>query len=385
MKPAEYYVGREQTYVKHLFLEKYLVRVAYNIFSFKSDFVYIDGFSGPWKSEDEEYNDTSFMIALNALNEVQKGMQARGKRTTVRCLFVEKHPRRYAELEQAVQGLRFQDIYVETRCGEFEQLIPEIINFIGSSFSLVFIDPTGWTGFALDRIGPLLRKRGEVLINFMFDSVNRFISDPRPETAATLNPLFGGNEWYDEFVSRAQQIGSREDAIVTVYQERLREFGQLPHVTFTRIKKPTQDRAFFYLVYGTRHWKGLWEFRAVEKNAAPIQEGVRNVAKYRAKETRTGIRDLFSDDAASEKPRSFEEEKDQRCWQAKKRLTELIQDRKRLKYEDIVTVIFEIPLVWPGDLNSWLLEMSRQGSIRIEGMRPHERTPKQGHVIVSTI
>jgi hypothetical protein len=170
-----------------------------------------------------------------------------------------------------------------------------------------------------------------------------------------------------------------------VYQERLREFGQLPHVTFTRIKKPTQDRAFFYLVYGTRHWKGLWEFRAVEKNAAPIQEGVRNVAKYRAKETRTGIRDLFSDDAASEKPRSFEEEKDQRCWQAKKRLTELIQDRKRLKYEDIVTVIFEIPLVWPGDLNSWLLEMSRQGSIRIEGMRPHERTPKQGHVIVSTI
>ena len=31
MKPVEYYRGREQTYLKHFFLERYLERVAYVI------------------------------------------------------------------------------------------------------------------------------------------------------------------------------------------------------------------------------------------------------------------------------------------------------------------------------------------------------------------
>ena len=47
------YVGREQTYIKHFFLERYLERVAYNILSFRDNFVYVDGFSGPWRSEDK--------------------------------------------------------------------------------------------------------------------------------------------------------------------------------------------------------------------------------------------------------------------------------------------------------------------------------------------
>ena len=253
MKPADYYVGREQTYVKHLFLEQYLVRVAYNIFSFSNEFVYVDGFSGPWKSKDEEYNDTSFMIALNALNGVQSGLRKRGKKTRVRCLFIEKDPKIHADLEQAVKGLEFQDISVRTLCGEFEQLIPEIIKFIGSTFSLVFIDPTGWGGFALEKIRPLLQKRGEVPINFMFDYINRFVSNPRPETAHDYDPLYGDSAWYNEYSDLVAHGASREDAVLGVYKQRVRAAGAFPHITSTRIKKPLHDRAYFHLVYATRH------------------------------------------------------------------------------------------------------------------------------------
>ena len=52
MKPADHYRGREQTYLKHFFLERYLERVAYKVGSFAPEFVYVDGFSGPWKTED---------------------------------------------------------------------------------------------------------------------------------------------------------------------------------------------------------------------------------------------------------------------------------------------------------------------------------------------
>ncbi len=52
MRPPEFYEGREQTFVKHLFLERYLEQVAFHVLWFRDDFVYVDGFSGPWRSED---------------------------------------------------------------------------------------------------------------------------------------------------------------------------------------------------------------------------------------------------------------------------------------------------------------------------------------------
>jgi hypothetical protein len=67
VKTVEYYRGREQTYLKHFFLEKYLERVTYVIGYSYPEFVYVDGFSGPWRSQSEAFEDTSFMIAINRL------------------------------------------------------------------------------------------------------------------------------------------------------------------------------------------------------------------------------------------------------------------------------------------------------------------------------
>jgi hypothetical protein len=49
----ENYVGREQTYVKHIFLQGYLEKVAFHIGWTRNKFIYVDGFSGPWKSQNE--------------------------------------------------------------------------------------------------------------------------------------------------------------------------------------------------------------------------------------------------------------------------------------------------------------------------------------------
>lgn len=63
---------------------------------------------------------------------------------------------------------------------------------------MIFIDPTGWTGYPLQKITPLLKLRGEVLINFMSDHINRFIDDPRPNIAQQFDDLFGG-AWFDNW------------------------------------------------------------------------------------------------------------------------------------------------------------------------------------------
>ena len=274
MKEVGYYRGREQTYLKHFFLERYLERVAYVIGWNYPQFVYVDGFSGPWKSEDEAFEDTSFIIAINKLRQVQTGLMKAGKRPNIRCLFIEKEPTAFHELKRATSSV--SDITVEALHGEFEQQIPDILRFVGSSFSLVFIDPAGWTGFGLRRIAPILQHQpGEVLINFMFDHINRFLLDSRSEIAASFEELFGGPGWE----SAVQHDQCREDAVVKLYRERMRATGGFRHITSTRILKPMANRSYFYLIYGTRHLKGLQEFRRVEKVAIDEQERVRSEAK----------------------------------------------------------------------------------------------------------
>ncbi len=170
------YRGREQTFIKHLILERYLKRVAFNILSFKQDFVFVDGFSGPWASQSSDCDDTSFRKAIHCLGDVRDEWKRHGRDCCVRCIFVEKGARAFARLEQAVKSTT----YIEATAihGRFEEGVQEVGHLIGNAFSLVFIDPKGWT-FDLQRMKPLLCHRpGEVLINLMFDHLNRFSAYP---------------------------------------------------------------------------------------------------------------------------------------------------------------------------------------------------------------
>jgi hypothetical protein len=56
---------------------------------------------------------------------------------------------RYTKLSTAIAPFNKpeEDFEIKTYCGEFENAIPEIQAFIGSSFPLIFIDPTGWKGY----------------------------------------------------------------------------------------------------------------------------------------------------------------------------------------------------------------------------------------------
>jgi three-Cys-motif partner protein len=92
MIQANDYRGREQTYVKHVFLNHYLERVAWVTLANNrgwQEFVYIDGFAGPWRVSSEDSRDTSVSIALRKLTEVKRGLSASGRTVRMRAIFVE--------------------------------------------------------------------------------------------------------------------------------------------------------------------------------------------------------------------------------------------------------------------------------------------------------
>jgi three-Cys-motif partner protein len=378
MKDLAYYQGREQTYLKHFFLEQYLERVAYIIGYWQPEFTYVDGFSGPWKSESEVFEDTSFIIAINRLRQVRDGLIKAGKRPRIRCLFIEKDTQAFRSLERAVSDI--SDLETKPSKGEFEELIPDILRFIGNSFSLVFIDPSGWTGFGLRKIKPIIQHRpGEVIVNFMFDYINRFLEDPRQEIAASFDDLFGGPGWE----AALQATRRREENIVELYRERMRTQGTFKHVTSTRILKPIADRAYYYLVYGTRHVRGLLEFRGVEKQTVEEQERVRLSAKQTDRIERTRQEELFSPSILSTGPMSFEEERAAQLTAAATRLRVMLRSKPRIKYEDILGVLLEMPLVWESDVQQIIKDMRAAGELEIENLAPRARTVRAGHLLVS--
>ena len=195
---TDHYFGREQTKAKHFILKRYLQALAFKVLRF-SDITYVDGFSGPWETKTQDFVDSSFMIAINVLRDAQQRIQTQtGRRPKIRCFFSENNRQAYAKLASAIAPFHLpeKDFEIKTYCGEFESATSEIQTFIGQSFPLIFIDPTGWTGYSLSKIGPLFnRPKCEVLINLMYDFVNRAASMSDAKTIASLDPILGGLGW----------------------------------------------------------------------------------------------------------------------------------------------------------------------------------------------
>ena len=374
MKPPAYYRGKEQTYLKHFFLEQYLETVAFHIGYTHKEFVYVDCFSGPWQAADEEFADTSIRIALDRLNYVRDGLVKQGRSPTIRAIFVEKLPTAFAALQTALVQHRHA-ITTTAFQGTFEENIPHILREIGSAFAFFFIDPKGWTGFAMDNIRPiLLHKPGEVMVNFMYDFINRFLNFPNQANEATLDQCFGTAQWRD-----IRDVDDREAESIGLYQEQLRTTGAFTYVTSTRILKPLHNRAYFHLVYGTRNPKGIIKFREVEKKVVTEQDHVRDDAQREDREQRTGQNELTfaPPDTLSN---TIQASRLQQLQKAQAKIQSILQQGP-LRYEVLQPLILELPLVWNTDLNTMLVDAQKQGRITIDGLGPRERTPKRGCAI----
>jgi three-Cys-motif partner protein len=373
MKPAAYYKGKEQTYLKHFFLERYLETVAFHIGYTHQEFFYVDCFSGPWQAGDEELADTSIRIALDKLNYVRDGLAAQQRYASIRAIFIEKDPEAFRALQATLDQHR-KAIKTTALPGTFEDNIPAVLQEVGTAFTFFFIDPKGWTGFAMDNITPVLRHQpGEVMVNFMYDFINRFINHPDPANEQSLDRCFGTTEW-----RAVRDATDREAASVTTYAEQVRKVGSYPFVTSTRILKPLSDRTYFHLVYATRNPKGILEFRHVERKTVKEQDAIRGAAQREHRETKTGQSELAFEHAGG-LSHTTQDERTRRLQEAKERLFTILRHGP-ICYEQLQPRILELPLVWNTDLNRLLLQEHHK-TLRIEGLAPRQKVPKAGNTI----
>lgn len=227
----------------------------------------------------------------------------------------------------------------------------------------------------MDHISPILRHRpGEVMVNFMYDFINRFINSPDPKNEQSLDNFFGTTEW-----RTIRSATDRETASVELYKEQLRKTGAHTYATSTRILKPLSDRSYFHLVYATRNAKGIIKFRDVEKQAVKEQDTVRATAQREHREERTG-QTVMPFEPDQELSRTIKQERAQRLREAEERLY-ILTRAGPMPYEQLRPLVLELPLVWNSDLSNLLMREHNAGRITIQGLAPRQRTPKSGNII----
>jgi three-Cys-motif partner protein len=283
--PVEYQ-GREQTFLKHRVLSEYLNSWAQKWASTarlpswsqgRSREVrlwYVDCFAGPWQANDQNLEDTSVAIGLKAL--AQAASRWSEYSIKLSAIFVEKDRRAFDRLENFLSK---QTGAVEARAlhGAFGNHVDSIDQLLGKDPAFLFVDPTGWKGVGMKFIAPLACKpRRDVLINVMFNHINRFKDDPRQFLRTQMKELFGLED--GDIPSRLA-----ENDLFKLYRERLRQASGVPYAADLVIPHSTQDRTWFRLVVGGHHHAAVELFRDVEKRICGTEANtVRDEARSRA-------------------------------------------------------------------------------------------------------
>lgn len=372
------YEGREQAYIKHCLLEEYLPEWGFKTASQWDSLVYVDGFAGPWGVRSPDLADSSFGIAVSALDRVAKGMQdLRGRQINVRCVLVEQDDEPLEKLRDFALKSSRPGFQVDALGGEFTSHIAAISQIVQSSganpFKFVFLDPKGWSDIPMQPMLPLIKGRScEVVINLMTRHIIRFIDEE--DRAKSIVDLFGRQEVLP--ILRETPPEERHDALVREYCKSLHTLAGYKYVSSAAIFDPKKDEIRYFLIYGTNHHRGIEVFKAAESKAARLQDNLR----YEAAVHKSGGQDdmlgqLFGE--ALPKSRYAYRQWEHYCRKARRKIiTRLAEGPPTgVLFADLFCDAMAFPLVTPQDLHGWLDGLKGHLEIHLAGQRRKKASP----------
>lgn len=368
---SEFYEDREQTQVKHQILVRYLSAFVPIVGGWASDIVYIDCLAGPWKETDPNMKDTSFSRAIEVLRDTRRVLQARGKNPTMRCLLIEKIPQSFRKLKGFCETIN--DLEVTPRNWDFTAHASDIIRFVKSrnnSFPFIFIDPTGWETLADDLISPILKlEPGEVLINLMTSWITRFLSDESKHFERLLGP--------DLPRLRQLQGQEQEEELVRCYAAKVARAGNFRYSCTLPVLKADQDAFHFYMIYATRHPRGVEVFKETEKSVISFMHETRAKAQERRRLAQSG-QSSFLPAEAHYRERRFTEFQLRNLEAAKDQLSIMLQNSEQVLYDDAWYTVMQYSAVTDRDLKDWLTDWKSSGSLKFGNVEPGQRLPRKG-------
>ena len=241
-----------RTRAKHAILRRYLQAWAPILTQGGfPEIMYVDGFAGPGRYSEGE--DGSPAIALRAALSLRAQVGA-----TIRFVFVEKNEERAGVLSEIVNDLDTPDNFqIEVYGGEsFETAFGRVLaSYQGRQLPPTFalIDPFGWSGVPFSMVQEIMRHRScEVLVNFMYEEINRFLGHPDQEP--NFNAFFGTHEWREGV--QLDDPRSRNRFLHNLYYRQLRDVAGAGYVRSFEMRNE-REVVDYYLFHATNNILGL--------------------------------------------------------------------------------------------------------------------------------
>ncbi|HEX8436754.1 three-Cys-motif partner protein TcmP [Archangium sp.] len=373
MTIPEEYKGREQTYLKHRVLSEYLDSWAHKWASIirgrKSVRLwYVDCFAGPWQANDEALEDTSVAIGLNALKQAAETWSRQGFHIDLSAIFVEKDKKAFGRLESFLKK-RAGPIDAKPLPGEFGDYVDNINRAIRNDPAFLFVDPTGWKGAGMRNIAPLAGVRGrDVLINVMFNHINRFKDDPRSFLREQMRDFFGLTE-------SDVPPALTEEQLFSLYRKQLRQKGGVRFAADLIIPHPTHDRTWFRLVIGGHNKAVVDLFRHVEKRICGDEAGeVREQARSR------GQLNLIL--GLSQSDPTYARLHDDGLRQASEDVLKTLTESSPQSFGELWPQILCERHITKAELGKEVWKLHTQGRLVIQNLVGKQRTPKDENLLV---
>lgn len=372
------YQDREQSELKHYAIKLYLEAAARILGSAWNLLKYVDCCAGPWDSRDSEYRDTSFGIALQALRAARKELASRNRTTQMECLLIEKDAVPFSQLDAFAKSNTSSEVLIRAENWDFADRIDDIVHYCSSprTFPFILIDPWGWKLAGISQISPLLKlKPGEVVINLMSSFITRFLNDD----ATDLSDLLG-----EDFPELRSLSGPElEFSVVRKYCDLIKREGDFAYVCALPVMKPDSDAFNFYLIYATRHAKGVEVFKSVEKRTEERTHVVRAGVQRRQREDRGDSLDLF-EPTVLYRERKYQQLASDNRLRAKRRVLDLLKASGRLSYDICWAEALQYSAVYQTDLRSWIDSWESDGTVVVKGRKRATEVLKRDcdHVLI---
>lgn len=180
-------------------------------------------------------------------------------KTELVCVFVEENIERCIHLKRVLDELAPSlpsNIKWKVVQGRFDEHLTKTFNLLETQAkelapALVFIDPFGFSHTPFSTISKILgNKRCEILINFMYEEINRFLC--LESLSGEMDELFGTSDW--RTVIELPGSSQRRTAIHDLYLRQLKTAARYVHSFEMRNKTNSTD---YFLYFATNGLKGL--------------------------------------------------------------------------------------------------------------------------------
>jgi len=246
-----------QTEMKHKVLKYYLPIWAKILGKWNNGLKYIDGFGGIGAYHTKEdlksknYSSNNFGSPIFSMKTITE-LKENNTINYANAIIIDKEKSNLENIKIICANLNI-NLNVEYIEGDFDKIINNILDDLnGKQFPTFFlIDPFGFS-IKLNTIKRIMTfDKTEVVINFMYNSIGRYLNHPNQNINKIYDELFGATDWR-KYADKAGK--EKELALVNLFRDQCKKFAKFVYPF--KLNFPERNRPYYYLFHLTNHHLG---------------------------------------------------------------------------------------------------------------------------------